>query len=373
MGSADIASGWTVLAGTIEALSATHSVEEVVAVIRDSARSISGADGVTFVLRAGDKCHYVEENAVGPLWKGRRFPLATCISGWCMLNRQVAVIPDIYADSRIPHDAYRPTFVRSLVMVPVRAEDPLAAIGSYWAQRHDPAPEDVAMLVALARATATALANAELYAQLRDAAEQAQRQAALLSGMVDELNHRVKNNLATVQSIAVQSLRYAASPAEFQSGFIARLRALSAVHDRLNQSAWDRVALLDVAQAVLAPFGPAASAEHEGPSLQVGPSEAVTFGLMIQELATNAARHGALSAPGGRVVLRSAPDGKDRRAVALSWRESGGPPPVRPERTGFGTRLLERGAASLGGRITVSYLPDGLECRLQLRFGELRA
>jgi len=126
--------------------------------IRQQARRLTGADGVTFVLREGEFCHYLEEDAVEPLWKGRRFPLETCISGWCMLHKQIAVIPDIYVDSRIPFGVYRPTFVRSLVMVPVRVDDPLAAIGTYWAKQHQPDAQTVALIEALARATAGGIA-----------------------------------------------------------------------------------------------------------------------------------------------------------------------------------------------------------------------
>ena len=134
---------------TIEALSATRTISEVAEVVRKAARRVSGADGVAFVLRDNDKCWYFDEDAIGPLWKGKRFPLTACISGWAMLNRQTVIIPDIYLDERIPHDAYRPTFVKSLVMTPVRLEDPLAAIGAYWAQEHVPAPEIVKKLQAM--------------------------------------------------------------------------------------------------------------------------------------------------------------------------------------------------------------------------------
>ncbi len=96
--------------------------------------AVCSADGVTFVLRDGDMCHYVEEDAIGPLWKGQRFPLNTCISGWAMLNSKTVVLRDIYADDRIPHDAYRKTFVKSLVMVPVRTMAPVAALGAYCAR-----------------------------------------------------------------------------------------------------------------------------------------------------------------------------------------------------------------------------------------------
>ena len=104
--------------------------EDVIAIVRASARAALGADGVTFVLREGELCHYVEEDGIGPLWKGRKFPMESCISGWVMLNNQTAAIPDIFADPRVPHDAYRPTFVKSLMMTPVRAGSIVAALGA---------------------------------------------------------------------------------------------------------------------------------------------------------------------------------------------------------------------------------------------------
>src|SRR6185503_6608755 len=117
------------LVEVIEDLSTARTALDVAAVVRTAARRISGADGVTFVLRDGEECWYVDEDAIGPLWKGRRFPMASCISGWAMLRGETVVVPDVYADERIPHDAYRPTFVKSLVMTPVRPADPIAAIG----------------------------------------------------------------------------------------------------------------------------------------------------------------------------------------------------------------------------------------------------
>jgi hypothetical protein len=117
--------------------------EDVIAIIRASARGALGADCVTFVLQDGDKCHYVEEDAIGPLWKGKKFTLETCISGWAMLNNQTAAISNIYMDKRIPHDAYRPTFVQALIMAPVRASGPVAALGAYWKERRTFTPEGI--------------------------------------------------------------------------------------------------------------------------------------------------------------------------------------------------------------------------------------
>ena len=104
----------------VTALASARSLDDVTRIVRSSARELTHADGVSFVLKEDGNCYYADEDAIAPLWKGSRFPLQSCISGWSMLNRQIAVIPDIYLDPRIPHEAYRPTFVKSLVMVPVR-------------------------------------------------------------------------------------------------------------------------------------------------------------------------------------------------------------------------------------------------------------
>ena len=123
---------------------------------------------ITFVLRDGNRCHYADEDAIAPLWKGLRFPMSACISGWSMLNRKPAVIPDIYADDRIPHDAYRPTFVKSLVMVPIRTLDPVGAIGNYWAAPHRPTEAEVKLLQALADTTAVAMENVRVFTELEE-------------------------------------------------------------------------------------------------------------------------------------------------------------------------------------------------------------
>ncbi len=154
------------LAQAIQKLAAARDLQAVVEVVRGSARALVGADGVTFVLRDGDQCHYVEEDAIGPLWKGKRFPLKSCISGWAMLNAKPAVIEDIYVDPRIPIDAYSPTFVKSLVMVPIRRERPVGAIGSYWAVKRKPTGDEVSILQTLADATARAIENVKFYEEL---------------------------------------------------------------------------------------------------------------------------------------------------------------------------------------------------------------
>ncbi|HZI72761.1 MAG TPA: GAF domain-containing protein, partial [Gemmatimonadales bacterium] len=154
------------LVAVIQELSLARDLPRIMEIVRRSARELTGADGATFVLRDGEQCHYADEDAIAPLWKGRRFPMTSCISGWAMLNRQAAVIEDIYADPRIPAEAYRPTFVKSLVMVPIRTADPVGAIGNYWAARRKPRPEEVKLLQALADSTSVAMENVQLYAGL---------------------------------------------------------------------------------------------------------------------------------------------------------------------------------------------------------------
>lgn len=151
---------WKLLRAAEAKLEQTRTLEDTISVVRQSARAICSADGVTFVLRDADKCHYVDEDAIAPLWKGQRFPLETCISGWAMLNGKTAAIEDIYADARIPHDAYRKTFVKSMVMVPVRTDGPVAAIGAYWADRRSFLVQEVAVIEALADMVGNALKTA---------------------------------------------------------------------------------------------------------------------------------------------------------------------------------------------------------------------
>ena len=159
----------------VQELSLARGLDAVQRVVRVAAREMTGCDGATFVLRDDDHCRYVDEDAIGPLWKGRRFPLGMCVSGWAMLNREPAVIPDIYLDARVPHEAYRPTFVKSLVMVPIRALDPIGAIGNYWAEPHHPRPEEVHLLQALADSTSIAMENIAVYAELEQRVQERTR------------------------------------------------------------------------------------------------------------------------------------------------------------------------------------------------------
>ncbi len=183
------------LIDAVQALSQAQALEEVTSVVRKAARDLAGADGATFVLRDGDMCHYVDEDAIGPLWKGKRFPMTACISGWVMLNRQPAVIRDVYVDRRIPLDVYKTTFVRSLVMMPIRSDEPVGALGVYWAQRHVPLPEEVDFLQALANAASAALENVRANAELKRRLREQSRHLQMANEEIDAFSYAVSHDL----------------------------------------------------------------------------------------------------------------------------------------------------------------------------------
>jgi signal transduction histidine kinase len=158
--------GMKLLVEVVQELSLARDMSTIAQIVRRAARDLNGADGATFVLQDNGHCYYFEENAIEPLWKGQRFPMSNCVSGWVMNNAQTAVIPDIYADPRVPHEAYRPTFVKSMVMVPIRKSNPIGAIGNYWASEYHPTSQEIQLIEALANTTAVAMENVQVYTEL---------------------------------------------------------------------------------------------------------------------------------------------------------------------------------------------------------------
>jgi diguanylate cyclase (GGDEF)-like protein len=193
-GSGDYIRGMERLLRAVQELSLARSLPDVQRIVRTAARELTGCDGATFVLRDDDMCFYADEDAIAPLWKGNRFPMDICISGWAMLNRDAAVIPDIYRDARIPHAAYRPTFVKSLVMVPIRKLDPVGAIGNYWAHERQPSEQDVSLLQALADATSIAMENIRVHAELE---QRVRDRTAELEAANEEIQELLVTDLLT--------------------------------------------------------------------------------------------------------------------------------------------------------------------------------
>ena len=196
----------------------------------------------------------------------------------------------------------------------------------------------------------------------RKAAEQRNRL------LIDELNHRVKNTLATVQSLASQSARGVPSPEEFRERFEGRLIALSKAHDQLTSHHWESADLRELLSGSLAPYAGAAPARvvMRGEDVVLRPRAVLTLAMAFHELATNAAKYGALSVPGGGIEIRWLAERRDDDArdwLRIDWVEQGGPPVAEPQQRGFGTKLIEGGVkAELGGRVCLQFAPQGLRC-----------
>ena len=200
--------------------------------------------------------------------------------------------------------------------------------------------------------------------------------------MLDELNHRVKNTLATVQAISQQTLAKSRSLDEFRVAFSARLMALSMTHNLLAADAWTGARLRDIVTAELAPYlrEDDAAAGHdrariEGEELLLTPKVALALSMAIHELATNASKYGALSSPAGRVTVQwQTRDEQGQCRLHLCWRESGGPPVAPPTRRGFGTRLITEGLTfELDGEASLDYAEAGLRCVIDVALSEDRS
>ncbi len=208
----------------------------------------------------------------------------------------------------------------------------------------------------------------DITARKQAEAEQ-ERYQAQLRLLLNELNHRVKNTLATVQSMAAQTMRGALEPKAAYEAFEARLMGLSAAHDVLTRERWHGASLREVAERALKPFCGEGLPRvgMDGPEVWLPPGASLTMALVFHELATNAVKYGALSNETGEVAIAWTHD-PGTGGLRLSWTERGGPPVREPTRKGFGSRLIERGLkGELRGTAVVSYRPEGLECVMEAR------
>lgn len=210
---------------------------------------------------------------------------------------------------------------------------------------------------------------------LRGAVERQGRDQAHLRLMVNELNHRVKNTLATVQSIVFQTLRGAEAPATNRDILTARILALSKAHDVLTSEQWSGADLEEIAGQAALPFRTGLGEDRirlNGPEVRLPPKTAIAVALAFHELATNAVKYGALSTSDGHVEFSwTCADDGPCRDLEMVWREVDGPPVTPPTRAGFGSRLIQRGlSADLNGEVEMTYPRDGVVCTIRARLDD---
>ena len=297
------------LIDVVQRLSLARGLDQIVAIVRSAARQLTGADGATFVLRDGGCCYYVDEDAISPLWKGQRFPLEACISGWAMLNGRSTVIPDIYQDSRIPHAAYRPTFVRSLAMVPIRTSAPIGAIGNYWARHHACTAEQLLLLEALANSTSVAMENVGVYQSLEQQVRDRTRELAGANQELEAFSAAVSHDLRaplrtmnTVLEVAAESDQALGSAAlsklrhctQRMGGLIEDLLRLSrAGHARLQLEPLDLGAMAHKIMARLHAAEPGRALElHVAAGATVSADRALLH-VVLENLLSNAWKYSA--------------------------------------------------------------------------------
>jgi PAS domain S-box-containing protein len=184
--------------------------------------------------------------------------------------------------------------------------------------------------------------------------------------LINELNHRVKNTLATVQSIVAHSLRGATTSSDARSAIEHRLMALSRAHDVLTREFWGGADLSDIVAEAFEPYASDSRRfQRQGPSVRLPPRTALAVAMTLQELCTNAIKYGALSNGTGTIDLRWGTDDTDGGGLWIRWEERGGPPVVPPSKRGFGTRLIERTLAEdLQGTARLDFAPSGVVCTL---------
>ncbi len=369
------------LTRTMSDVSAELDLQRLVQTVTDAAVSLTGAQFGAFFYNVtdaqGDALTLYTISGV-PREHFSKFPnpRATHVFAPTFRGDGPVRSDDILADPRYgqnaPHkgmpEGHLP--VRSYLAVPVKSRSGEVMGGLFFGHsepgrftgRHEE------LLIGIAGQAAIGIDNARLYdAAQREIADRkaAEKHRELL---INELNHRVKNTLATVQSVAAQTLRSSAVDEGVRQQLNARLMALSDAHNLLTEHNWEGATLGRVAEMALQPHR---SERHDrfevaGPEVQLLPKTALAIAMALHELATNAIKYGALSNENGRISITwQVRNGDGGPRLHLIWVEQGGPPVTPPTRKGFGTRLVERGlAAELDGRVELSYDLSGLKCTI---------
>lgn len=362
-----------VLNETGAALAAELDLERVVQVVTDAGVGITGAQFGAFFYNLIDAAGesymlYTLSGVDRSVFEAFPMPRNTAVFAPTFSGEKVVRSDDITRDERYGHNAPRKGMpaghlpVRSYLAVPVVSRSGEVLGGLFFGHAETGVFSEAAaeLVRGVAGQAAVAIDNARLYQAAQREIERRRRVEDQQGLLINELNHRVKNTLATVQSIVAQTSRTRRSADEARQAVESRLVALSAAHDLLTRRNWEGADLTDLVPRAIAPFAPASRIKMTGPSVDLPPGQAIAISMALHELATNAAKYGALSTKNGRVGISWAADAD---AFELVWEESGGPPVVPPTHKGFGSRLLERGLArDLGGHVQMTFRSTGVRC-----------
>ena len=365
----------TLLAGELD-------LKRVVQSVTDAATALSGAQFGAFFYnvpddQGGSYMLYTISGVPPEAFSQFPMPRATGVFAPTFRGEGIVRSGDIRKDPRYgkndPHfgmpKGHLP--VVSYMAVPVLSRSGAVIGGLFFGhERPDVFTERAERVVAaIAAQAAIAIDNAQLYESAQQEITERSRAEGRLRLLMDELNHRVRNTLAIVLAIANQSLRHASSATQFRADFEGRVTALSAAHNLLTESNWDGAALHDIAERVLKPYADPGRMRYrfEGETIRVGPKYAASLLMAFHELATNAAKYGALSNDAGYVTISWAlTEPPKPPALAIEWRETGGPQ-VRPRRRrGFGSRLIDGLSAETQGAVDLKFERTGVVCNIEI-------
>ncbi|WP_458388534.1 HWE histidine kinase domain-containing protein [Sphingomonas sp. F9_3S_D5_B_2] len=367
---------------TGSALAGDLDISSIVQRVTDAGVDLIGADFGAFFYNVTDQhgerlTLYKLAGADRSQFDDFGHPRATQVFKPTFDGTEIVRSDDITKDPRYGHND--PHFgmpknhlpVRSYLAVPVKSRSSEVIGGLFFGNKRPGvfSQSHEELIGGIASQAAIAFDNARLYQEAQFEIERRRKAEEHQHLLINELNHRVKNTLAIVQSLAQQSFSADKAPETASRVFEARLEALSTAHNLLTRKNWEEASLSDtISTAVAAATGEAATrVEVTGPEIVLEPQTAVSVAMAVHELCTNALKYGALSVPEGAVSVSWEVDRVDEEPfLDLEWRESDGPPVSVPTKRGFGSRMIERGlAAQLHGTVALDFAPSGLICSIR--------
>lgn len=364
------------------ALAGDLDVSSIVQRVTDAGVDLIGANFGAFFYNVTDELGerltlYKLAGADRSQFDGFGHPRATQVFKPTFDGIEIVRSDDITRDPRYGHND--PHFgmpsnhlpVKSYLAVPVKSRSGEVIGGLFFAHKRPGmfSRSHEELIVGIAAQAAIAFDNARLYQEAQLEIERRRKAEEHQHLLINELNHRVKNTLAIVQSLAQQSFAGDKSPETSSRAFEARLSALSTAHNLLTRKNWEEASLSEtIATAVAAAAGEASErVSISGPEIILEPQTAVSVAMAAHELTTNALKYGALSVPKGKVTVNWRVDGpSDLRNLELEWVETDGPPVTVPTKRGFGSRMIERGLASqLRGTVSLNFATLGLTCTIR--------